>query len=360
MALLRKINRLLAALLLLLLCLLLHSALLRENSTDSHTGDIHTILDASLEDMVIPVLLCASEERLGAAMATINSIHSNTDTSVFFYIVTLHDAVSLIRQYIETTDLKYIRYRILEFNPMVLKGKVRPDSSRPELLHPLNFVRFYLPLLDIKHKKLIYVDDDVIVQGDIRELFNTELKPGDAAAFASDCDLPHSHQMVRSLGMQTTYMGYLDYRKQEVRNLGIDPNQCSFNPGVMVADVEEWRRQAITKQLERWMQDNFRLNLYSSALVGGVATPPMLIVFHDKYTKLDPLWHVRHLGFSPDTYYPESYLQGAHLLHWSGPFKPWSYPSVHAELWERWFIPDPSGRFKVERPKDGEQEDEER
>lgn len=39
-----------------------------------------------------------------------------------------------------------------------------------------------------------------------------------------------------------------------------------------------------------------RLNIYSSAMAGGVATPPMLIVFHDKYTTLDPLWHVRHLG----------------------------------------------------------------
>ena len=41
-----------------------------------------------------------------------------------------------------------------------------------------------------------------------------------------------------------------------------------------------------------------RQNIYSSAMAGGVATPPMLIVFHDKYTTLDPLWNVRHLGRS--------------------------------------------------------------
>lgn len=39
-----------------------------------------------------------------------------------------------------------------------------------------------------------------------------------------------------------------------------------------------------------------RQNIYSSAMAGGVATPPMLIVFHDKYTTLDPQWHIRHLG----------------------------------------------------------------
>ncbi|XP_068163383.1 glycosyltransferase 8 domain-containing protein 2 isoform X2 [Antennarius striatus] len=286
---------------------------------------------------------------MGATMATINSIHSNTDASVFFYIVTLRDAIKQTRQYIEKTKLKGIKYKILEFNPMVLRGKVKPDSSRPDLLHPLNFARFYLPLLDINHKKVIYLDDDVIVQGDIKDLFSVKLKSGHAAAFATDCDLPPTHDMVRTISMQTTYMGFLDYRKQEVVDLGIHPKDCSFNPGVFVADIGEWKKQKITKQLEKWME-NFRLNLYSSAMAGGVATPPMLIVFHDKFTTLDPLWHVRHLGWGPDARYPENFIQDAQLLHWNGPFKPWNYPAVHLDLWEKWFIPDPSKKFSLVRP----------
>lgn len=39
-----------------------------------------------------------------------------------------------------------------------------------------------------------------------------------------------------------------------------------------------------------------RENLYSSSLGGGVATSPMLIVFHGKYSAINPLWHIRHLG----------------------------------------------------------------
>lgn len=359
MALLRKVNRFLLLLLLLLLVfLLLHSALLSGSSLNKPTDNIKRLTTAwSDKDIVVPVLICASEERLGAAMATINSIRSNTEASVFFYIVTLRDVVKLTRQYIDKSKLKGIKYKILEFNPMVLKRKVKPDSSRPELLHPLNFVRFYLPLLDINHKRLIYVDDDVIVQGDIKDLFDIKLKPGHAAAFASDCDLPDSHEMVRNIGMQTTYMGFLDYRQQQVRDLGINPNDCSFNPGVFVADISEWRRQTITKELEKWMEENFKHNIYSSSVAGGVATPPMLIVFHDKYTTLEPLWHVRHLGYSPDAYYSESYLRGAHLLHWNGPFKPWTYPAVHSDLWEKWFVPDPSGRFTLVRPEEEEEKE---
>ncbi|XP_072530041.1 glycosyltransferase 8 domain-containing protein 2 [Salminus brasiliensis] len=358
MALLKKINRVLLMLLILMTLAVLYSKMFKARLPANHSGLEHQALKHVVEggtesevETDIPVLICASEERVGAAMATINSVYSNTQASVFFYIVTLRDAIRLIRPYIEKTKLKEIRYKILEFNPMVLKGKVKPDSSRPDLLHPLNFVRFYLPLLDISdHRRIVYLDDDVIVQGDIQELYNIKLEPGHAAAFASDCDLPSTHEMVRSVGMQTTYMGFLDYRKQKVRDLGINPSDCSFNPGVFVADVEEWKKQKITKQLEKWMSINFKENLYSSAMAGGVATPPMLIVFHDRYTTIDPKWHVRHLGWSPDARYDESFLQEAHLLHWNGHFKPWHYPCVHLDLWEKWFIPDPSGKFSLVRP----------
>lgn len=131
---------------------------------------------------------------MGASMATINSIISNTDASVFFYVVTLRDAVKLTRcifelqkyephpsivaqseyfspnppfvsrrRYIEKTKLKGIRYKIVEFNPMVLVGKVKPDSSRPDLLHPVSAASACVPsaepsteFLSQRNKKLCF------------------------------------------------------------------------------------------------------------------------------------------------------------------------------------------------------------
>uniref|UniRef100_A0A8C4SGS5 Glycosyltransferase 8 domain-containing protein 2 n=1 Tax=Erpetoichthys calabaricus TaxID=27687 RepID=A0A8C4SGS5_ERPCA len=302
------------------------------------------------EEEEVPVVICAAEGRIGATIAAINSIYSNSDGNVLFYIVAMANSLQHVRKWIENSKLKKIKFKVIEFNPMVLRGKVRSDSSRPELLQPLNFVRFYLPLLILKHEKVIYLDDDVIVQGDIQDLYDTKIQPGHAAAFATDCDLPSTHEMVRSIGMQTTYMGFLDYRKQAVRDLGISPNTCSFNPGVFVANITEWKRQKITKQLEKWMLKNVQDNLYSSAMAGGVATPPMLLVFHQKHSTINPMWHIRHLGWSPDARYSENFLQEAQLLHWNGRFKPWDYPCAHQELWEKWYIPDPSGRFTIMRP----------
>ncbi|VCX30680.1 unnamed protein product [Gulo gulo] len=153
--------------------------------------------------------------------------------------------------------------------------------------------------------------------------------------------------MNRFVGLQNTYMGYLDYRKKTIKDLGISPSTCSFNPGVIVANMTEWKHQRITKQLEKWMQKNVEENLYSSSLGGGVATSPMLIVFHGKYSAINPLWHIRHLGWNPDTRYSEHFLQEAKLLHWNGRHKPWDFPSVHNDLWESWFVPDPAGIFKL-------------
>ncbi|MBW01039.1 Glycosyltransferase 8 domain-containing protein 2, partial [Eschrichtius robustus] len=156
------------------------------------------------EDMEdeIPVVICAAAGRMGAAMAAINSIYSNTDANILFYVVGLRNTLSRIRKWIEHSKLREINFKIVEFNPMVLKGKIRPDSARPELLQPLNFVRFYLPLLIHQHEKVIYLDDDVIVQGDIQELYDTTLALGHAAAFSDDCDLPSSQDIHRLVGLQ--------------------------------------------------------------------------------------------------------------------------------------------------------------
>ncbi|KAL1775231.1 glycosyltransferase 8 domain-containing protein 2 [Sigmodon hispidus] len=344
MALLRKINQVLLFLLALTLCGILYKKIVRKGAVLKNEAD-----DDSPEDMEeeIPVVICAAPGRMGAAMAAINSIYSNTDANIVFYVVGLRNTLSRIRKWIEHSKLREINFKIVEFNPVVLKGKIRPDSSRPELLQPLNFVRFYLPLLIHQHEKVIYLDDDVIVQGDIQELYDTTLALGHAAAFSDDCDLPSAQDNNRIVGLQTTYMGYLDYRKKTIKDLGISPSTCSFNPGVIVANMTEWKHQRITKQLEKWMQKNVEENLYSSSLGGGVATSPMLIVFHGKYSTINPLWHIRHLGWNPDTRYSEHFLQEAKLLHWNGRHKPWDFPSVHNDLWESWFVPDPAGIFKL-------------
>lgn len=55
---------------------------------------------------------------------------------------------------------------------------------------------------------------------------------------------------------QYNYIGFLDYKKETIRKLAMKANTCSFNPGVFVANLTEWKLQNITKQLEKWMALN--------------------------------------------------------------------------------------------------------
>lgn len=79
---------------------------------------------------------------------------------------------------------------------------------------------------------------------------------------------------------QNTYMGYLDYRKQTIKDLGISPSTCSFNPGVIVANMTEWKHQRITKQLERWMQKN--VEYVQICLTPLLPPPPLAPVLGNK------------------------------------------------------------------------------
>ncbi|KAM3621108.1 uncharacterized protein V6R79_006164 [Siganus canaliculatus] len=244
----------------------------------------------------IPVLITAAEERLGAVVAAMNSIYQNSKANVAFTIVTLNDTVGHLKEWLSKTNLKDTKYKIVTFSPELLNGKISKDSQTMEAAKPLTFVRFYLPEYIPEAEKAIYLDDDVIVQGDIQELYETSLKPGHAAAFSDDCDSASAKGIIRGAGNQNNYLGFLDFKKEDIKKLGMRANTCSFNPGVIIANLTEWKNQNITQQLEHWMQLNTKADLYSKTLGESLTTPPLLIVFYKRHSTIDPMWHVRHLG----------------------------------------------------------------
>ncbi|XP_010755043.3 glycosyltransferase 8 domain-containing protein 1 [Larimichthys crocea] len=303
----------------------------------------------------IPVLITATEERLGAVVAAMNSVYQNSKANVVFTIVTLNDTVGHLKLWLSKTKLKNVKHKIVIFKPELLKGKISEDPQTLEAAKPLTFARFYLPVYIPEAEKAIYLDDDVIVQGDIQELYETNLKPGHAAAFSEDCDSASSKGIVRGAGNQNNYMGYLDFKKEDIKKLGMRANTCSFNPGVIVANLTEWRNQNITRQLEHWMELNKQNDLYSKTLAESIVTPPLLIVFYKRHSNIDPMWHIRHLGTTgAQNRYSPQFVKAAKLLHWNGHYKPWSRTSAFTDVWDKWFIADPTGKFQPVRRHTGD------
>ncbi|XP_047439500.1 glycosyltransferase 8 domain-containing protein 1 [Mugil cephalus] len=294
----------------------------------------------------ILVLVAADEDRLGAVVAAMNSVYQNSKANVVFTIVTLNDTVDHLKAWMSKTKLNNIKHKIVIFKPELLSGKIANDPQMPEAAKPLTFARFYMPIYIPDAERAIYLDDDIIVQGDIQELYETNLKPGHAAAFSDDCDSISSKGIIRGAGNQNNYLGFLDFKKEAIQKLGMRAGTCSFNPGVIVANLTEWKNQNITQQLEHWMELNKREDLYSKTLAESVTTPPLLIVFYKRHSTIDPLWHVRHLGTTgAGNRYSLQFVKAAKLLHWNGHYKPWGRTSSFTDVWDKWFIPDPTGKF---------------
>ncbi|XP_019360759.1 PREDICTED: glycosyltransferase 8 domain-containing protein 1 [Gavialis gangeticus] len=360
----RKVNIFILALAVVIFLLVLHhnflglSDFLKRELSDSDALGLQPIdfipeapqkLIEKRNEKEIPVVITASEDRLGGIIAAINSIYHNTKSNVVFHIITQNNTVDHLRSWLSNTVLKNVKYQIIDFDPRVLEGKMRVDSEQTDSIKPLTFARFYLPNLLPYSEKAIYVDDDVIVQDDIFELYNTPLKPGHAAAFSDDCDSTTNKFAVRGAGNQYNYIGFLDYKKETIRKLAMKASTCSFNPGVFVANLTEWKLKNITNQLEKWMKLNVVEELYSKTLADNVATPPLLIVFYKQYSNIDPLWNVRHLGSSAGKRYSPQFVKAAKLLHWNGHFKPWGRTASYSDVWEKWYIPDPTGKFNLIR-----------
>ena len=57
---------------------------------------------------------------------------------------------------------------------------------------------------------------------------------------------------------QRFYFKYLNFANPHIKSLGLDPQECSFNSGVFVFNVDQWRLNNVTDALVHWMSLNTR------------------------------------------------------------------------------------------------------
>ncbi len=105
-------------------------------------------------------------------------------------------------------------------------------SQFPNLRHySLNtFSRYFIPQLDSKNNKVLYIDIDIIVKNDIARLYNQDLENYPLGAILED---------FYSNGQNLREKVYPDYKN----------DSFYFNAGILVIDIKYWRENNISKQL---------------------------------------------------------------------------------------------------------------
>eukprot|EP00971_Amphidinium_carterae_P171086 3390652-Amphidinium_carterae.1 len=202
-------------------------------------------------------------------------------------------------------------------------------SDTGNLFAAHNFVRFVLHELLPDIPIVLYIDVDVVVRGDVCELFDLNVLSlnGSVSTIAA---VQRTNQPLRMYVdvLQPAFPGWV-------------PSEApSFNAGVMLIDLFRWRSRGATDVIAEWVSMNQDRQLWLHG-----SQPPLLLLFHDEVAPLDWRWNIDGLGHRLN--YPKSVLQEARILHWTGPLKPWRHHGVNRLLWEPYtlhYCPEFSGR----------------
>lgn len=173
----------------------------------------------------------------------------------------------------------------------------------PKYLSIMNHLRFYLPEIFPKLNKVLFLDDDVVVQKDLTSLWSLNLR-GKVIGVVETCG-ENFHRFDR-------YLNFSNHLISEKFN----PRACGWAFGMNIFDLKRWRNQNITEVYHNWQNLNRDRSLWKLGTL-----PPGLITFWNQTFALDKSWHVLGLGYNPNV--PLKDIERAAVIHYNGNLKPW-------------------------------------
>ncbi|GAV60072.1 Glyco_transf_8 domain-containing protein [Cephalotus follicularis] len=173
----------------------------------------------------------------------------------------------------------------------------------PKYLSMLNHLSFYLPEMYPKLHKILFLDDDVVVQKDLTGLWRIDLD-GKVNGAVETC-----------FGSFHRYAQYLNFSHPLIKNR-FNPKACAWAYGMNIFDLDAWRREKCTEQYHYWQNLNENRTLWKLGTL-----PPGLITFYSLTKSLDKSWHVLGLGYNPSV--SMDLIRNAAVIHYNGNMKPW-------------------------------------
>uniref|UniRef100_A0ACD5XL60 Uncharacterized protein n=1 Tax=Avena sativa TaxID=4498 RepID=A0ACD5XL60_AVESA len=206
-----------------------------------------------------------------------------------------------------------------EFRVFISSFERPTEKSRMEYLSVFSHSHFFIPEIFKDLKKVIVLDDDVIVQRDLSFLWNLDM--GDKVNAA-----------VRFCGL----------RMGQLRNLlgeaTYDPQSCAWMSGLNVINLEKWREYNVT---ENYLQllDKFRSN-DDEASLRAAALPISLLSFQNLIYPLNERLTLSGLGYHYGI--EEEIIRTSTSLHYNGNMKPWLELGIpnYRKYWKRFLARD--------------------
>ncbi|KAL8160965.1 hypothetical protein V2J09_012454 [Rumex salicifolius] len=195
-----------------------------------------------------------------------------------------------------------------ETTPRTFASKLQARS--PKYISLLNHLRIYLPELFPSLDKVVFLDDDVVIQRDLTPLWEVDLE-GKVNGAVETCRGEDEWVMSKH------FRNYFNFSNPLVLQ-NLNPDECAWAYGMNIFDLRAWRNTDIRDTYHSWLNENLKSNL-SLWKLGTL--PPALIAFKGHVHPIDPSWHMLGLGYQNNTKIES--LKKAAVIHYNGQSKPW-------------------------------------
>ena len=253
---------------------------------------------------VVPVFLTINSAYAPYAAVAIHSLTQHTDPKRYYRVIILHDGLNLVNRWrLRSLVTKNVAVQFKKMSrSWYLKAIVAYCTRRQKgagdfFSSAVYYYRAFIPLMFPIYKKAVYIDSDVILRGDIGELFDTEL--GDDALAAM---------------VDPKVTNIVEFRDYVDKALGV-PHTEYVNSGVQVMDLKKMRKMKYLSQ----MIDLIRK--YDADLVAP-DQDYLNIILKGQIKHLSPVWNAEPVRDLP---------RNVKLVHFNLFNKPWHYKNVPCE-----------------------------
>ncbi|KAK1437192.1 hypothetical protein QVD17_02980 [Tagetes erecta] len=246
-----------------------------------------------------------------ASSVVINStvMHAKVSRKHVFHVLTDKQSFFSMKMWFFTTSYKDAKVHVLNIEDLdLLEGQSSSHLSMPQELR-LSFQSMsksrteYISVFSHLHyslarifptlKKIILLDDDIVVQRDLSTLWNIDMNEKVIGA-VQFCKL--------KLGAIKNYLGKENY----------DADSCMWMSGINVIDLVRWRKKDVTKTYQ---------GLVQRRLTGKTTLGATMLTFQGLLFALDDSWVLSGLGHNYGI--TNEAINKAAVLHFNGNMKPW-------------------------------------
>ncbi|MGN1206390.1 MAG: glycosyltransferase family 8 protein [Eubacterium sp.] len=267
-----------------------------------------------------PVNICfASNEKYAPHLATaIYSLLKNRDTSRMYDILVLHKEIREKTQKDISMMVKNKNVSIRFISMEQYEREVAYDVGAYYSIET-NYRLFLFGEMFAKYDKMLYLDCDLIVEGDISKLYDVDMGDCEAAAVRSE-EFRLLSKVKKSIFMDCYPYNIDNYRTDA---LGMKDPDNYFNAGVLVMDLKKSRQRITQEQIfEILHRHNYKYN----------DQDVLNIVFDGKVKSIDCCWN--YMTYIPEQLksanennrklYEDLYRENPYIIHYTSGKKPWN------------------------------------